>query len=89
MKEPYLEVTYRHGRPIAGYLYLPRQGQEKSARTKRLAPGLLVDFDAAGRPIGVEILSPNEVSAEAINQLIETLGLDRLPAADLAPLRAA
>jgi uncharacterized protein YuzE len=89
MKEPYLEVTYRHGRPIAGYLYLPRQGQEKSARTERLATGLLVDFDAAGRPIGVEILTPSDVSAEAINELIEKLGLNRIPAADLAPLRAA
>lgn len=88
MKEAYLEVTYRHGRPIAGYLYLPRQGTEKSARTERLGPGLLVDFDASGRPIGIEILSPT-VSAEAVNEVIEKLGLDQLPAEALAPLRAA
>ena len=25
MKEPYLEVTFRHGRPIAAYYYVPRQ----------------------------------------------------------------
>jgi hypothetical protein len=30
MKEPYLEVTFRHGRPLAAY-YLPREANQKSA----------------------------------------------------------
>ena len=29
MKEPYLEVTFRHGRPIAAYYYLPRQANQR------------------------------------------------------------
>ena len=35
MREPYLEVTYRHGRPLAAYLYLPRRPGQKSFRTSK------------------------------------------------------
>jgi hypothetical protein len=89
MKEPYLEITFRHGRPLAAYLYLPREGNEKSARTEQAAPGLLVDFAAGGRPIGLEITAPSEVSPATINRVLVDLGLSKLPDADLAPLRAA
>jgi hypothetical protein len=50
MKEAYLEVTYRHGRLLAAYFYLPRNGQRKSVRTRRVDPGLIIDFAANGRP---------------------------------------
>lgn len=89
MKEPYLEITFRHGRPLAAYLYLPREGTQKSARTERAAPGLLVDFAEGGRPIGLEITAPGEVSPATINRVLAGLGLSTLPDADLAPLRAA
>ena len=36
MRENYLEVTFRHGRPIAAYYYLPREANQKSARTRRV-----------------------------------------------------
>lgn len=88
MKEPYLEITVRHGRPIAAYLYLPREGNEKSARTERAASDLLVDFAADGRPIGLEITAPSRVSAATINRVLAGLGLSPLSDADLAPLRA-
>lgn len=89
MKEPYLEITFRHGRPLAAYLYLPREGNEKSVRTEQAAPGLLVDFAAGGRPIGLEITAPVVVSPATINRVLTDLGLSKLPDADLAPLRAA
>jgi len=89
MKETYLEITFRHGQPLAGYLYLPREGDEKSARTEQAAPGLLIDFAADDRPIGLEITAPGRVSADAINRVLADLGLSPLPDADLAPLRAA
>jgi len=89
MKEPYLEITFRHGRPLAAYLYLPREGAEKSARTEQAAPGLLIDFAAGGRPIGLEITAPGKVSAATINRALTGLGLAPLPDADLAPLKAA
>jgi hypothetical protein len=89
MKETYLEITFRHGRPLAAYLYLPREGDEKSARTEQAAPGVLIDFAAGGRPIGLEITAPGRVSAVTINRVLAGLGLSPLPDADLAPLRAA
>lgn len=89
MNEPYLEITFRHGRPLAAYLYLPREGNETSARTEQAAPGLLIDFAAGGRPIGLEITAPGKVSAATINLVLANLGLSTLSDADLAPLRAA
>jgi hypothetical protein len=32
MKERYLEITFRKGKPLAAYLYLPRRVGVKSAR---------------------------------------------------------
>lgn len=55
MKEAYLEVTYRSGRAVAAYYYLPSRGSQKVARTRLAEPGLIVDFAADGRPLGVEI----------------------------------
>jgi uncharacterized protein YuzE len=89
MRETYLEVTFRHGRPFAAYLYLPRGAGAKSMRTERVSPLLLVDFDAGGRPIGIEITAPDQVSAAEINQVLANLGLSPMPTTDLAPLQAA
>ncbi len=89
MNEPYLEITFRHGRPLAAYLYLPREADEKSVRTEQAAPGLLIDFAAGGRPIGLEITAPGKVSSRMINRALTDLGLPPLSDADLAPLKAA
>ena len=89
MKESYLEITFRHGRPLAAYLYLPREEDEKSARTEQAAPGLLIDFSASGRPIGLEITAPGRVSPATINHVLSGLGLSPLSDEDLAPLKAA
>jgi hypothetical protein len=89
MKEPYLEVTFRHGRPMAGYLYLPRQVDEKSSSTKRVEPGMVIDFGPGGNPIGIEITAPSQISLESINLVLVELGLPPLTRSDLAPLLAA
>lgn len=89
MRELYLEVTFRRGRPLAAYLYLPRPAGAKSARTERSEPGLLVDYDAEDRPIGIEITAPEQISAAAVNRVLTGLGLSPLPETDLAPLQAA
>ncbi len=89
MKELYLEVTFRHGRAMAAYLYLPRQAEEKSASTKRIEPGMVVDFNASGKPIGIEITAPRQITLRAINDVLEDLGVPPLADADLAPLKAA
>ncbi|MGH9383821.1 MAG: DUF2283 domain-containing protein [Vicinamibacterales bacterium] len=89
MKVPYLEVTFRHGRPIAAYYYLPRGGSEKSVRTRRVEPGLVIDFTADGRAIGIEITSPSKLSLTILNDVLHQLGQPAASQADLAPVLAA
>lgn len=89
MKNSYLEVTFRHGRPLAAYLYLPRQATDKSYRTKRADPGLVIDFNRHGKPIGIEITAPAKLSAVALNRVLRCFGLPSVTRTDLAPLRAA
>ncbi len=89
MKESYLEVTFRHGRPLAGYLYLPCEPGEKSFRTSKADLGMVVDFSRSGKPIGIELTAPTNVTLSSLNRVLGELGLPPLRAADLEPLRAA
>lgn len=89
MKERYLEVTFRHGRPIAAYYYLPREANQKSARTRRVEPGLIIDFGADGQAIGIEITAPAKISLAALNKVLKDLGHAPASEADLAPVLAA
>jgi hypothetical protein len=89
MRQPYLEVTFRNGRALAAYLYLPRLSKDKSARSVMAAPGLVVDYTSKGKAIGVEITSPATVSLAAVNRVLRDLGALPLKRADLEPLRAA
>ena len=85
----YLEVTFRNGRALAAYLYLPRRAKDRSVRTRRVAPGLVVDLARDGRAIGVEITAPTKVTVTSLNRVLRGLGAAPLTRADLAPLRAA
>lgn len=89
MKHSYLEVTYRKGRAIAAYYYLPRLLEDRSARTERVDGGLLVDFSTDGRPIGIEITSPSQFNLTALNLALEGLGQKPVSPEDLSPLVAA
>ena len=89
MREPYLEVTFRHGRALAAYYYLPRTTDQKSARSRRVEPGLVIDFTADGQPIGIEITAPAKVSLAALNAVLQELGQTPASEADLAPVLAA
>ena len=89
MKERYLEVTYRNGRPFAAYLYLPRAAGAKSVGTETAGHGVLVDYAASGAPIGVEITAPTQVTAEQLNSVLSNLGIAKLTPEELAPLEAA
>lgn len=86
MKRRSLEVTYRKGRAIAAYLWLPRQQGDRSSRTEERAPGLLVDFAADGRAIGIELMSPATVSPSVVDDLLQSLHEPPLDAAELKPL---
>jgi hypothetical protein len=89
LRETYLEVTFRRGRAIAAYYYLPRRPDERSYRTREVAPGILVDYGRGGRPIGIEITAPTKVSLAAMNRVLRTLGQPLLRREEFAPLRAA
>jgi uncharacterized protein YuzE len=89
MKEPYLEVTFRRGKPLAAYLYLPRRAGQKSYRTRRVEPGLVIDFNRTGKPIGIEITAPSKVTLAAVNRALKGLGLPPVKKTDLGPLLAA
>jgi len=89
MKESYLGVTFRHGRPIAAYYYLPRRPGQKSHRARRAEPGMIIDYSRSGQPVGIEITAPSKISLGAINRALKTLGFGPIKRADLAPLLAA
>ena len=89
MKKAYLEVTFRRGRALSAYLYVPRSAAEKSYRTSRVEPGLVIDFNRRGKPIGIEITAPRKLTLSAFNKVLRQLGLPAVTRADLAPLRAA
>jgi uncharacterized protein YuzE len=89
MKGRYLEVTFRKGKPLAAYLYLPREAGVKSARTIEGAPGILVDYSEDGAPIGLEITAPTLVTLEEINTVLARVGQPPVGEEEMAPLRAA
>jgi uncharacterized protein YuzE len=89
MKHSYLEVTYRKGRALAAYYYLPRREGDTSKRTERAEGGLLVDFTEDGRAIGIEITSPSLLDLAQLNGLLVRLGQAPVGREDLAPLVAA
>lgn len=89
MNESYLEVTLRRGRPLAAYCHLPRNSKDKSYRTQRVEPGLVIDFRRDGTAIGIEILAPEKLTLAAFNRVVRDLGQPSLKRADLAPFRAA
>ena len=88
MAHRYLEVTYRNGRALAAYLYLPRQEGDKSVRVAKYGE-YLVDWTEDGRPMGIEIPSPSQATLEGLNAVIAELHLAPLNADEISPLLAA
>jgi hypothetical protein len=89
MHDCYLEVTFRNGKALAAYYYLPRNEGDKVARVETHGAGLLVDLAADGRPMGIEIAIPALVTVEAVNEVLAKYGRPPISAAELAPLKDA
>ena len=89
MKSSYLGVTFRRGRPLAAYLYLPRAPGDKSDHVEQAGSGLLVDYTADGKPIGIEIIAPAQVGIAELNRVLANLHAPAVTNEDIAPLRAA
>ncbi|MGO9834691.1 MAG: DUF2283 domain-containing protein [Polyangiaceae bacterium] len=88
MKHRYLEITFRKGKPLAAYLYLPRPAGAKAARTSDAGHGMRLDFDADGTPIGVEITAPTMVTVARLNAVLAPLGVAPIEPEEWAPLAA-
>ena len=90
MTERSLQITCRKGRAFAAYLHLFHATVEKSAKIVASPDGLLiVDYGGSGRPVGVEITSPQAVPLERLNQLLAELGEAPMTEQDYKPVRAA
>ena len=88
MREHYLEITYRKGKPLAAYLYLSAASGVKSVRTESKDAGLMVDFGPGEQPIGLEITAPEKITAAQINAVLRSLDLSPMKEEDLSPLEA-
>ena len=86
MKKNYLEVTYRKGKLLAAYLYLPRKLGEKSVRTEKLSEGILIDYGEFNQPIGIEITDPRRIKLDLINNALSKLKAVSVNEEDFAPL---
>jgi hypothetical protein len=89
MKHRYLEVTYRKGKPIAAYLYLPRKVGSKAVRTEDAGQGIRIDYDHLDAPLGIEITAPSLATMEQLNETMQRLGLPPLQTQEWSPLQAA
>lgn len=89
MNRIFLKVTYRHGRPLAAYVQLPREPGDRTVKTERIDDVLLVDRTADDRPIGVEITDPSRFDPDRLFALLQSLGQSEIDRADFLPLMAA
>lgn len=89
MQDRYLEITFRKGKPLAGYLYLAREVGARSTRSEATENGLVVDFGPEGKPTGVEITAPSRIALADVNELLQKYGLPPISIEELAPLQAA
>lgn len=88
MKQRYLEITFRKGKPLAAYLYLPRPTGARAARTVDAGQGVHIDLDDHGKPIGVEITAPTKVSADNLNAILMRHGISALETDEYARFAA-
>lgn len=88
MKDRYLEVTFRKGKPLAAYLHLPRKPGARSVRSEKAGHGIVVDFGENGEVIGLEITAPGACTVAEINDVLERLGHGRIGSEELSPVAA-
>ena len=88
MRPPFLEVTFRRGRPLAAYVRLA-PSRVAGATTREVFPGLLVDVAPSGEPQGLEILAFDPATLAKINDVLASFGKPALSDKELEPLRAA
>lgn len=89
MNTGYLEVTYRHGKVFAAYLYLARRPGDRVHHSQPCEHGLVIDYSDDNRPLGIEITSPRHADLASVNRLLHRLDQPALSDEDLQPLALA
>ncbi len=89
MKHRYLEVTFRKGKALAAYLFLPHAIGVRASSTADGGHGVRIDLDELGIPIGIEITAPASVSITQLNEVLIKYGVAPLETEEWAPLAAA
>lgn len=90
MNERMLQVTFVQGRMLAAYLYLGRHTGQKSARSVPVDNGLMViDYNAQGAVLGIEITAPFAVPLQRLNDVLVQLGQEPLSEQESRSLQAA
>lgn len=82
----YVHLSFRAGRLFAGYVYLPRKSGDWAARSQETEAGMVMDFAEDGRPIGIELTSPEIVTLDALNRVLGTAGQPPATEQELRPL---
>jgi uncharacterized protein YuzE len=88
-KPSYLTVTFRNGKFLAAYLDLAKPKGDGRVKTKQLSDSVLLDIDAEGNPVGVEILSHDSLNAATLNALLSPHGVREITEAELNQAQAA
>ena len=83
-----LRISFRRGRVLAGYLYLPRKEGDRVARSTRTDEGLVLDYTDDDRLIGIELPSPTSDALRAVLGKMKELHCDN-PEQELRPLEQA
>jgi uncharacterized protein YuzE len=86
MKDRYLEITFRKGKPLAAYLYLTGKKGVQCVKAIKIDEGLIADYDQNGVPVGLEIVSPATASVQQIKDALEKLHVEPISENELAPL---
>ncbi len=89
MTSRFLEVSFVDGRPFAAYLRLNGDASTRVARSREFRPGIVVDFDDTGAPLGVEIVHPATTPPQTVLDVVAEIHGPPVGLAELAPLRAA
>jgi uncharacterized protein YuzE len=83
-----LTISFRHGKVLAAYLTLGREEGHRVARSERTPQGLVIDYDADGKEIGIEVPTPCAETVQALLAKMRELNLED-PERELSPMRRA
>jgi len=81
-----LEISYRRGKLMAGYVTLPRKEGDRAVRSRKTDEGLVIDYASDGRVIGVEIPTPTGEALQALLRIMKDLDCPE-PEKELRPLQ--